>query len=105
MEDSSIDEQNRLGVGAPMLPGQRRSDRDYTGMEERSLVGRAHILGLLFLVTVVYGWMVPGLKLGPVGDLIGYGLILMLAISLLATALSFISVALRAADAEDEADG
>lgn len=105
MDDSSTDEQNRLGVGAPMLPGQRRPDRDYTGMEERSLVARGHILGLVFLVTVVYGWIVPVLKLGMIGDLIGYGLILILATSLLATALSFISVTMRAADAEDEADG
>lgn len=104
MEDSSIEEQNHIGVGAAMLPGLRRPDRDYTGREERNLVARGHVLGLIFLVTVLYGWMVPGLRLGFVGDLIGYGLILILATSLLVTALSFVSVAMRAASAEDEAD-
>jgi len=104
MEDSSIDEQNHIGVGAPMLPGFRGQNRDYTGFEERRLVGRAHILGLLFLTTVLYSWMTPSLELGFIGDLIGYGLVLVLAVSLLVTVLSFISAAMRAADAEDEDD-
>jgi len=94
--------EDALGVGAPMLPGFRGSARDFTGREERRLVGRGYLTGFFALVAVLVPRVYPFETMGLFGSVVSLVIFLALLGSIVLAGLSFIAVAQRAAEAENE---
>lgn len=95
-------QEDALGVGAPMLPGFRGQGRDFTGREERQLVGRGYLVGFFALVAVLVPRVYPFETMGSFGTVASLAIFFALLGSIVFAGLSFIAVAQRAAEAENE---
>lgn len=91
-----------IGVGAPMLPAHRGSSRDYTGFEERRLVARAHLAIFFALIAVLVPRVYPFETMGGFGTVASLVIFFSLLVSIVFAGLSFIRVAQRAVEAENE---
>jgi len=85
-----------------MLPAHRGSGRDYTGPEERRLVARGHLTVFFALVAILVPRVYPFETMGLTGTVASLVIFFALLGSIALTGLSFITVAQRAAEAENE---